>query len=324
MARVAIIGGGLAGCLVASELAARNVKVTIVEKSGDIGGKVINYGCKATDTCRNCGLCLVKDLWETVRGNREIEILTRTSLVDIEGEKGNYKVTVRENNKIKVLDEIDSIVVATGFENSSSVPASNLEINDMSNIITGSRLEEIIASRSESRLTGELSFPGTLKRVAFIQCFGSRDVKGRAPYCSRVCCAYSTRMAGVIRQYYPGTEITFFYMDFQWIEGRGYVSELARENIELVKCRPASIKSGVAGDSPVKIVVYEDLRHSRLIEREFDMVVLSEGIYPAKDTGRIAEICRLGQDENGFLEYVAAPGVMGIYIAGCAGGPKRI
>ncbi|NSW89813.1 MAG: CoB--CoM heterodisulfide reductase iron-sulfur subunit A family protein [Firmicutes bacterium] len=322
MARIVVIGGGLAGCLIANEVASRGMEVTIIEKSDDIGGKVKNYGCKATDTCNNCGLCLVKNLWDNIKNNEKIEILTHSRLIDIDGKKGDYKVIVKVKDNTRILERTDKIVVAIGFDNFSSISWSNLEFNSNSNIISGYQLEKIISHRGKKELfSGLLS--GKPESIAFIQCFGSRDIKEKAMYCSRVCCGYSTRAAKVIRQYYPEAEITFFYMDLQWVEGRGYFESLKNEKIEFIGCRPIKIKSGIPGITPAKIV-YEDPKLSKLIEREYDIIILSEGIHPAEDAGHIAEICGLEQDENGFLRYVVRPETTGIYIAGCAGGPKRI
>ncbi len=318
MAQVVVIGGGLAGCFVANQLAEQDKKVIIIEKSENIGGKVKNYGCKATDKCNNCGLCLVGDLWENINNNSKIEILTNSKLIDINGSKGNYNILIKSGNKIEVFNGIEFIVISIGFDKFSSLSSSSLEFDNNNNIITGSELEKVISYRSTSELFRGRYFE-KLKSIAFIQCFGSRNVKEKALYCSRVCCAYSTRAAKVIRQYYPYTVISFFYMDLQWIEGKDYFNSMIRENIEFIECRPVKIKGG----NPAK-VIYEDPNTCEIKEREYELIVLSEGIHPAGDVEHIAEICMLEQDEKGFLKYVKSPETTGIYIAGCAGGPKRI
>ncbi|HOJ12427.1 MAG TPA: FAD-dependent oxidoreductase, partial [Clostridiales bacterium] len=318
MAHVVVIGGGLAGCLVAKKLADRGAEVAILEKSENIGGKVKNYGCKATDKCNNCGLCLVGDLWENIDSNSKIEILTNAKLIDIYGSKGNYSVMVKVGNSTEILNEIESIVVSIGFNNFSLLSSSCLEFDTSNNIITGSDLEKVISCRGTSELFGEL-YAKNPESIAFIQCFGSRDIKEKAMYCSRICCAYSTRAAKVIKQYYPETIISFFYMDLQWVENKEYFNSMKNENIEFIECRPVKINSG----NPAKII-YEDPKTCKLIERDYELIVLSEGIHPANDVEHIAEICMLEQDENGFLKYVKSPETTGVYIAGCAGGPKRI
>lgn len=320
MAYAAVIGGGLAGCLLANRLADKGMEVIIVEKSEDIGGKVRDYGCKAHVKCNNCGLCLIGDLWENTYNNSKIQIMTDSELIDIFGNKGNYSLAIKTKNGFKVIKKINYIIVSIGFENFSTLSSSNLEFNVDSedNIISGSKLEKIISYRRQNELF-EGFYSQNPENIAFIQCFGSKDIKEKAMYCSRVCCAYSTRAAKVIKQYYPEIKITFFYMDLQWVEDKGYLNSLLDEKIEFIECRPISIKGGV----PARII-YEDPKTCGVVEREYDLIVLSEGIHPPKDGDQIVEICMLAKDDNGFLKYVKQPKTTGIYVVGCAEGPKKI
>ena len=141
-------------------------------------------------------------------------------------------------------------------------------------------------------------------------------------YCSKVCCAYSTRAAKVIREYYPDCAITFFYMEMQQVMSGDYFDELKGLGVDFVKCRPVKITAGTPA-----FVEFDDPRTGKRERSGFDLVVLSDGIAPAEDAGRLAEICGLGQTEAGFLRYVTDMGdtkKTGIYIAGCAGGPAKI
>jgi len=314
MGHVLVVGGGLAGCTAALELANRNIQVTLLEKSGNIGGKVRYYGCKATDKCNNCGLCLMGDLWDIVEKHGNIKIITHSQLTDVLGVKGKFQAAVNGKDGLRVISGITSIIVAIGFNEFSSLSLGNLEIENEYGIITGCQLEKLVSKRSKAGILPEK--PG---RIAFIQCFGSRDVQEKAQYCSRVCCGYSSRSARVLRQYYPDSEIAFFFMDLQRVEEGEYFNTLKNEGIEFIRCRPVKIKSG----SPAKIL-YEQPGSGGINEREFDLVVLSEGIHPSEDAGKIAEVCALGMDKNGFLKYVSDGKATGIYIAGCASGPKRI
>jgi heterodisulfide reductase subunit A len=319
MAHVLIVGGGLSGCTAALELAKRNQKVTILEKMSNIGGKVREFGCKAAEKCNNCGVCLTNGLWEKVENNCRIEIIAEAWLVDVAGSKGNYSVVLKCREGYKTLTGISSIIISIGFETATTSSYGNLEFGNLGldfskNVITGSKLEQLISNRDSKGV-----IPANYSRIAFIQCFGSRDVQEKALYCSRVCCAYSTRIAKTIKYYHPDTQITFFYMDFQYVEEGQYFDELVQKGFEFVRCRPVKMKP----DKPVKIL-YEDPETGMVIERDFDLVVFSEGIRPSPDTELIAELCILGVDERGFLKQVRDGDKTGIYVAGCASGPKRI
>lgn len=310
---ILVIGGGLAGCTAALELAKGGNEVTILEKSIRIGGKVRDYGCKATDRCNNCGLCIAGDLWKRVEEHEAIGIETEARLTDIKGSRGNFSVTWKNGRKIKSLEGIDNIIVAAGFEEASRAGGS-LEYGAGSNIITGRKMEELLLNR-----TGSGIFEEAPKSIAFIQCFGSRDVQEKASYCSRVCCGYSTRMARVIRKMYPETEIVFFYMDLQRVEAGEYFQILSNEGIEFIRCRPVKVKAG----KPCRIQ-YEKPGTGAVEEKDFDMIILTEGIHPSSDAEQLAEICMLKVDGNGFLKYVNDPQQLGIYMAGCVTGPEKI
>lgn len=314
MSHILVVGGGLAGCTAALELANNNLEVTIIEKSDHLGGKVRYYGCKATSRCNNCGLCLVGDLWDRVENHKKIHVIYESQLKDVLGSKGNFQAVVSTKNGKQILSGIASIVVSTGFEEFSALSYGNLEFKAENSIIGGYQLEKLISNRSTEGI-----LPQQPHRVAFIQCFGSRDIQEKALYCSRVCCGYSTRAARVLKQYYPNTDIVFYYMDLQRVEEGNYFGCLTDEGMEFVRCRPVKVEPG----KPCR-VVYEQPGANGITEREFDLIILSEGIHPSRDTDRIAEICMLGVNEDGFLKYVKDGNSTGIYLAGCASGPKKI
>ncbi len=56
-----VVGAGIAGCAAALELAAQGNSVMVLESSAKIGGKVLSYCCKATDSCSRCGVCVAHE-----------------------------------------------------------------------------------------------------------------------------------------------------------------------------------------------------------------------------------------------------------------------
>jgi len=325
---VVIIGAGLAGCVTAMQLADRGIRVTMVEKSQRIGGKVRLYGCKAVDRCQNCGVCLTGGLWDKVIKHPNIDIKLNTIIEDVSGVPGNYNVSVKiakpdYNNNCRnincvnteydniVIEFVFAVVICTGFEESSKISSFHLHISGTDGLLTGVQIEEAMLNRTNTKL-----FDNAPDSIAFIQCLGSRDYGEGILYCSRVCCSYSTRTAKVIRKYYPDCKITFFYMELQNVESGNYYADLRDFGVDFIKCRPLKI---IGGD-PVSIE-YDDPAEG-IKTKEFDMVVLSEGIHANTDNDRLAELCSLKQKQNGFLQTISSDS--GIYIAGCAKSPMKI
>ena len=307
MARVLVIGAGISGCTVAYALAVSGALVTLVEKSDLVGGKVRTYGCKAIDgKCQNCGVCLTAGLWDKVHSHKNIEVCLNTVVNDIAG--------------------YDAVVVSTGFESHSKGLSSHLHIDGTAGIITGTTIEELMLDRTLTNL-----FEKPPESVAFIQCVGSRDQNEGGIYCSKVCCSYSTRAAKVIRSYYPESKIVFFYMEMQIVEGGDYYAGLRELGIDFIKCRPLK----VTGGTPV-MVEYEGTQgdgslvpasetgdcYFSIESREFDIVVLSDGIQADEENDKIAEICGLSQDKDGFLYTPDYTG--NIFVTGTARVPMRI
>ena len=323
MPRVLIVGAGFAGATAARELAVNGRTVLLTEESGATGGKVRNYGCKATDKCANCGLCLANNLWDNVEKNSNIEVRLNTHLVDLYGEKGNYTAALKNNGTISYVSEISDVIIAAGFKDTTKTNFNwFLEIErscppGSTSFITGSEIELLMKKRTETAL-----FEKAPEKIAFIQCFGSRDKKENAMYCSRVCCAYSTRAAKIIKKYYPHCSITFFYMEMQQVKSGDYFEELKQLGMNFVKCRPVKIK-----DSKPAVVTFDNPQTGKCEETDFDIVVLANGIRPIDDAAKLAEICGLGQTPAGFLRYVKGidhADSTGIYVIGCVKGPAKI
>ncbi len=85
---VMIIGGGIAGMTAAWELAEAGLNVDLVEKSGFLGGHAIQYTCKATSECLQCGACSVEKMLKDVVGNNKINVHLSTEIESIEKNNG--------------------------------------------------------------------------------------------------------------------------------------------------------------------------------------------------------------------------------------------
>jgi heterodisulfide reductase subunit A2 len=76
MGKYVIIGGGISGCTAAFELAELGHQVSVVERESVIGGKVITYCCKATDSCSRCGVCVAHTKFQETVDHPGITLLT--------------------------------------------------------------------------------------------------------------------------------------------------------------------------------------------------------------------------------------------------------
>lgn len=122
--KVLVIGGGIAGISSAAELARNGFHVYLIDKAETLGGKVLDYCCKATEDCSRCGVCLVpKKVKETAAQSR-INFLHSTSVAKIVGEIGNFKAYL-----IRRLPPIDPDKCVGCGECVSACPAKAIEVS---------------------------------------------------------------------------------------------------------------------------------------------------------------------------------------------------
>jgi heterodisulfide reductase subunit A2 len=200
------------------------------------------------------------------------------------------------------------------------------------NVVTGLEYERIMSASGPTM--GELVRPSDRrqpKRVAWIQCAGSRGVNREdVSYCSSVCCMYALKEAIVTKQrFQDDIETTIFYMDMRTF-GKNYENyyQRAKEDhgIRLVRCRPHSL---IPDQTSQDILIsYASEETSGLITETFDMVVLSTGFRPSERSTKLAGILGIELNSHSFAKTDSFQPVTtnrpGIYVCGVFEGPKDI
>ena len=167
------------------------------------------------------------------------------------------------------------------------------------------------------------------KRIAWLQCIGSRDTNqcGNG-YCSSVCCMYAMKDAMIAKEHSHGElECTIFNMDIRSFgkDYEKYYNRAIRDGIRFVRSRVHSVD--VLPETGNLSLRYVDESGGLQIE-EYDMVVLSVGLQISKDTVDLAG--RLGVDlkSSRFADSDPFKPVetsrSGVYACGVFQGPKDI
>jgi heterodisulfide reductase subunit A len=236
-----------------------------------------------------------------------------------------------EDEVVKI--EVGAIIVATGMEVYDPSALDEYGYTRFPNVITSLEFERLISTGGP--LEGHLGRPSDLKqpgRVGFVQCVGSRtqDPARGNPYCSNICCMNTIKDAQYLKDNYPGTDVTVFYMDMRAF-GKGFEELLMRTKSNGV-CYIRGVPGDVRQDPATGNlwVTVENTTANRLETHEFDMLVLSVGVRPATDTETIRRMVSLSKSPSGFLKEahpklrpVDTP-TKGVYIAGAAESPKDV
>jgi quinone-modifying oxidoreductase subunit QmoA len=151
------------------------------------------------------------------------------------------------------------------------------------------------------------------KKVAFIQCAGSRD-QNHLLHCSRICCMASLKQTTYVTDAYADADVSVYYIDIRAIDRFEdfYAKIKAKPNVKFIKSKPASIVANKATGSPVIHGVNTEgyLRYAD----EHDLVVLAVGMEPSVDKSSFP--VKLVINEEGFIEPAAENGA--IFAAGCS------
>ena len=224
--------------------------------------------------------------------------------------------------------DVGVIIVATGMETYDPTELDEYGYTRYPDVITSLEFERLISAEGP---TGghfiRLSDGGEVKKVAFIQCVGSRSEKRGNPYCSNICCMNTIKDSLLLKEHYPEVDITVFYMDIRAF-GKGF-EELYKRSKELgvkyIRGLPGEV---VQNNGRLKVTV-ENTTAGRLEEHEFDVIVLSIGAVP-RGADTVGKLLTLSRSPDGFfleahpkLRPVDSP-TKGVFLAGCAEAPKDI
>ncbi|MBC8249040.1 MAG: CoB--CoM heterodisulfide reductase iron-sulfur subunit A family protein, partial [Anaerolineales bacterium] len=188
-----IIGGGVAGIEAALDIANAGFKVYLVEKEPTIGGRMAQLN-RTFPTLESC-LELLGPRMRAVAEHPNIELLTSSEVVGIEGYIGNFQVTVQEardkgQDSCPLHFEVGSIVVAIGYDHFDAHTKPELGYGKYPNVITAPEFERLsveLGSNGSGLTTRPPDHPTIRpKDVIFVQCVGSRDETVGNEYCSRV------------------------------------------------------------------------------------------------------------------------------------------
>jgi len=229
-----------------------------------------------------------------------------------------------------VDEEIGAIIVATGFNHFDPTQMEEYGYNRYPNVITSMEMERL--NNSAGPTAGNLIRPSDGKnprKIAFINCVGSRD-KRYIESCSNFCCMYSIKNAVLLKQMNPAFDITIYYMDIR-TPSKGYEEfyDRARQmGIHFIQGRPALITED---SSTHNLFIHsEDITLGRVVEHEYDMVMLNQAAIPQPDQNHMSSVLNVAQSPGGwFMEYHPKLRPMdsptdGIFFAGACQGPKDI
>jgi heterodisulfide reductase subunit A len=314
---VLVIGGGISGLEASLSLAGKERKIFLVEKKESLGGMTRNLSQLLPYQGTN--LSMIEEKIKQVEKNENIEIFTSSELIDVKGFLGNFEVSLKSDggNGEEQSLQVGAIVVATGFSLFDPKEKPQYGYGKIENLLTALEFEDMMKSGKILLKNGKPP-----KSVALVNCVG-RDDKG---YCSKVCCLYSIKFAHHLKDKLSDVEVTDFYVDFclPHKDDQNYLEEAKKKGIRFFRTEAVELEA--KGDK-IGVTYKKDGKNERI---SVDMVVLAPAMIPGEETSKLADMLNIPLDRTGFfkeiheiLDPVSTP-IEGVYIAGCALGPKNI
>ena len=240
------------------------------------------------------------------------------------------KRAIDHNMQEKVITlDIGSVILAPGFQEFQAEAKGEYGFGRYANVLSSVQFERMLSAAGPYQ--GHVVRPSDnkeVRRIAFIQCVGSRDSKCNREYCSSICCMATTKQAMVASEHVDGLDATIFYMDIRAF-GKDfdayYERAKSQDNIHYVRSMPSRIVE-IPGSKDLILRFLND--SSEREEREFDMVVLSVGLDPKPVVSDTTSRLGIELNEFGFCRtdrfqplQTSRPGV---FVAGVFQEPKDI
>ncbi len=321
-----VIGGGIAGLVAALDIAEAGYRVYLVERGEHLGGHMAQLN-RTFPTLESAAELLSQTISQ-IQAHPNIEVLTGSEVVEVEGYIGNFTARVKAGRVDNPLElSVGTIVVATGYEPFDPRQRPELAYGIYDDVITSLEFERL--SSPSGPTGGKIEINGRPpKDVVFIKCVGSRDKSLGNEYCSRVCCMATAKQAYLVKQQLPEANVTIFYMDVRAF-GKGFEEFYDRVRLEGVRYRRGS-PSEIYRKGDRLVVRAEDTLLGETLEVEADLVVLAVGMVPRRDAQEVAGLLKLSRSPDGFF-LEAHPKLRpidtttdGVFLAGTCQGPKDI
>jgi len=312
-----------------------------------------------TEDCTGCGICwekcpkkVIDNVFEAGMGNRKAvyvpfpQAVPKYPVIDDVNCTYYLKGTCKACEKFcptnaidfnqkaeEITVEVGNIILATGYDLFDARRIPQYGYGKLANVFTNLEFERICNAAGPTGGNIVLRDGKTTpKTVGIVHCVGSRD-KNYNAYCSAICCMQSLKFAHLVRER-TGAEVYNFYIDIR-TPSKGYeefYQRLLEEGTRFVRGKVAEVTSvaRVPEEEGKLIIQVEDTLIGKQRRIPVDMVILSSGMQARHDSKDIAKLFGISCSADDWyierhpkLDPVATM-TDGIYIAGCAQGPKDI
>ncbi|MGD0035844.1 MAG: FAD-dependent oxidoreductase [Bacteroidota bacterium] len=229
----------------------------------------------------------------------------------------------------KIELKVGAVILAIGFDEYNAEKKGEYGYKRYFNVLTSVQFERMLSAAGPYQ--GHLIRKDNgkeAKRIAWIQCVGSREAKSGNEYCSSICCMATTKQAMIASEHVNGLQGTIFNMDIR-AHGKDfdqyYERARAMKNIEYVKSMPSRIIQ-IPGSNDLRLIYFDPV--SGYTEKDFDIIVLAVGIDPKISVTESIRKHGIEINKYGFCKTDRLSPLVtskpGVFVAGAFQEPKDI
>ena len=312
---VVIIGGGVAGMEAARQLLFLGYNPIVVEQQDHLGGHVSQWNRLFPDMAS--AQDLVRHLGEEIV---DANIFLETKVNFINRLREGYLVML--SNGVSVACR--AILIASGFRLFDATRKEEYGYGVYDHVITNADLENWFNGNPDPRV------PASPKKVGFVHCVGSRDLKAGNSQCSKVCCMTAVKQAIEMKEHFPDAQIYCFYMDLRLFGKKYedfYINAQQEYGVQFIRGRVSEVGETLDGHLQVKA---EDTLSGKPLRAQLDLLVLMAGMVCNPEAAELARMARLEMDSDGFLRSadnisrIVGSNRPGIFYAGACTGTKTV
>ena len=288
-----------------------------------------------TDECIGCGKCVNACPVEgkaifppTGSGQPKIYWIDKAKCLHFKKAKCDKCASVCPTKAVDYEDRaknltrnVGAIVYATGIDPIDACEMTRLGCGTLKDVISSVDAERILNEKGRILRPSDGKIP---KKIAILQCIGSRSVKIGVEYCSKFCCKYATKMAQLLMDIDPEVNLDFYFMDLRTLyEPQDEFKQWAKskKTVKMIRSMPAVISPGKDGKLLVRTAGETDLE---ITETEYDLAILSVGMKPLGADSNLAKSLGITEGKMGFAAGSEQLENHGVFVCGAVGEPMDI
>jgi heterodisulfide reductase subunit A len=224
--------------------------------------------------------------------------------------------------------KVGSVILTPGLKTYDPAIRQEFGYGRYENVVTALQFERLLSASGPCGGTVERpTDKGHPRRLAWIQCVGSRNSHNGNAWCSSVCCMYAAKQSIIAKEHDSEAEATIFYMEMRAF-GKDFDKYVDKAKNDGVIYRRAMVSEIIEDPETKNLTIHYIDEEGNRINEEFDMAILSIGFEPREDSKEFSQIFDIETDEYGFAKTSKLAPVEtsrpGVYVAGIYAGPKDI